>query len=244
MKKSKKKLISWIAIPLAIVVVLIAVCLGYLCTYYKAVDVELYMTSSSNCAVTKTKYGYYFDGEGEQDALIFYPGAKVEETAYSPILYQLAQNGIDCYLVKMPFHMAIFGVNKAEKMIDDTHDNWYVGGHSMGGAMAASFASKTQKKLAGVILFSAYSANDCTGKNIRCLSIYGSCDGVLGLSKVEKGRSYFDSYVEYVIQGGNHAQMGSYGFQKGDRVATITPVQQWTETVDQIVSFVKNKSQN
>ena len=41
-------------------------------------------------------------------ALIFYPGAKAEYTAYIPILEKLRQNGIASVLMKMPFNMAIF----------------------------------------------------------------------------------------------------------------------------------------
>lgn len=38
--------------------------------------------------------------------IIFYPGAKVENTAYLPLLEQLEKKGYNCYLVNMPFKMA------------------------------------------------------------------------------------------------------------------------------------------
>ena len=44
---------------------------------------------------------------------------------------------------------------------------------------------------------------------------------------------------EFVIEGGNHAQFGSYGKQKGDGESSITGEAQIAITVDVIVSFVQ-----
>ena len=78
--------------------------------------------------------------------LIFYPGAKVEYTAYAPLLHEFARNGYVCMVIHMPYNLAILDKNAADKYIDSLKDkyttvkNWYVGGHSLGGAMAASYA--------------------------------------------------------------------------------------------------------
>lgn len=40
--------------------------------------------------------------------LIFYPGAKVEETASSSAFKQASAGGITCVLIKMPLHLAVF----------------------------------------------------------------------------------------------------------------------------------------
>ena len=88
--------------------------------------------------------------EKEYDtALIFYPGAKVEYTAYLPILEKLRQNGIACVLIKMPFNMAIFSVNAADVAFKELSgiSNWFIGGHSMGGAMASSYFARAQKQV-------------------------------------------------------------------------------------------------
>lgn len=58
----------------------------------------------------------FLDGSGTEHALIFYPGAKVEYTAYVPMFYTLAQQGVDCFVVKMPGNLAAFGMNKAEEI--------------------------------------------------------------------------------------------------------------------------------
>ena len=52
------------------------------------------LESDDTVSVSKTDYGWLFDGPSENDALIFYPGAKVEETAYAPLLHLLAKEGM------------------------------------------------------------------------------------------------------------------------------------------------------
>ena len=83
---------------------------------------------------------------------MFYPGAKVEETAYAPLLRAIAEAGMDACLVKMPFRLAIFGVDRADRvMAAHDYERWYIGGHSLGGAMAARYAAGHASRLAGVV---------------------------------------------------------------------------------------------
>lgn len=50
---------------------------------------------------------------------------------YAPLLYKLAEKGIDCYLVDMPFRLAIFNINAIDNIINKyKYDNWYLMGHS------------------------------------------------------------------------------------------------------------------
>ena len=138
MKHKVTKTKKIIIIITAILVVLFGCSAIYLGNYYHSVDVEKYMSSSPEAAVEKFDEGWFFDGAGEEKALIFYPGAKVATEAYAPIMYELAENGIDCFLVDMPFHMAFFGMNRAEDIMQEyDYKEWYLGGHSLGGAMAA-----------------------------------------------------------------------------------------------------------
>ena len=134
-------------------------------------------------------------------ALIFYPGAKVEYTAYLPILEKLRQNGIASVLMKMAFNMAIFSVNAADKAFDELSgiDHWFIGGHSMGGAMAGSYAAGHQEKVKGLVLLGAYIYGDVAPKD--ALTVYGTLNADL-----EKHIDYTDNVV--IIQGGNHAQIG------------------------------------
>lgn len=238
MKKSTKRIVAMIIVVLVVLFVA-----QYLFSYYKAVDVEEYLKSSDTVTVENRDYGLFFDGEGTETLLIFYPGAKVEYTSYAPVLRMLCENGVDVALVKMPFNMAIFGISSADSVTEaDNYSSVFVGGHSMGGAMAAKYAEITEKEIDGLIFFAAYTANDLKEKAIPVLSLYGEFDGVLTMSKVVEGRDLVDSakYEEVCIEGGNHAYFGSYGEQKDDGTATITSQTQWDVTVAKVLSFIKS----
>lgn len=98
--------------------------------------------------------------------------------------------------------------------------------------MAANYAYKNASKLKGLLLLAAYSTKDLSDTNLTVSSIYGENDGVLNRGKVEAGRALMPtSYYEYIIQGGNHAQFGSYGKQKKDNDASISAASQIEETV-------------
>jgi dienelactone hydrolase len=166
-------------------------------------------------------------------ALIFYPGAKVEHIAYLPILKKLTEKGITCVLVEMPFNMAIFDSDAAEDVFEKLPEikNWYIGGHSMGGAMASSYAAKNKDKIEGLILLGAYVYGDYPAE--KALTVYGTFN-----SNLEEHIDYTENIV--VIEGGNHAQFGNYGEQKGDPKATISAEEQQNITVDAILNFIQN----
>ena len=201
--------------------------------YYHADEsAQASMKSDDTVKVVQTEYGWLFDGPSEVDALIFYPGGKVEETAYAPLLHYLAGQGIDVCLVKMPFRLAVFGVNKADHVMTQyNYDHWYIGGHSLGGVMAANYAAEHSSQLTGVFMLAAYPAKSLD-ENTRAIIIYGSEDGVLNMGKMEEANRYLPENSEkYIIEGGNHAQFGNYGNQKRDGNATISSEEQQLRTV-------------
>jgi len=168
-------------------------------------------------------------------AFIFYPGAKVEHIAYLPILEKITKSsGITCILVKMPFNMAIFNANAADKIIEKFPEfkNWYIGGHSMGGAMASDYASKHKEKVSGLILLGAYIYGNYSEDN--ALTIYGTFN-----TSVAKKINYTKNIV--IIDGGNHAQFGNYGKQKGDPGATISSEDQQNIAVKAIFDWLNAK---
>ena len=223
-KERRHRIGRWIRLGLLALLAIIAVVLGvFFFTYYHADGVALMaLESDADVKVSETDYGYYFDGESTEDVLIFYPGARVEETAYAPLLRRIAETGVDVCLVKMPLRFAIFGINKADDVVAEyNYKNWYIGGHSLGGAMAAKYAAKHQDKIRGVFLLAAYTV-DTLGREQKAAICYGDQDKIVNLKRIEEISRYALLYEIEVIPGGNHAQFGNYGFQRNDGTATIS----------------------
>lgn len=190
----------------------------YINDYYRSDGkVQEYLKGSTMVSVTEIKDGLYLDGPGEDTAMIFYPGAKVEYTAYLPLLSKLAEQGIDCFLVRMPCNLAFFGQGEAgELMADYDYDCWYLSGHSLGGAMAAIYASGHLESLDGLILLAAYPTKSLESNSFSVLSVYGSEDGVLNMEKLEEGREYMPSdYTEVCIEEATMHSSEITGSRKG-----------------------------
>lgn len=230
MKKFNKILVSL----LIIVMISISSFLVYTSIYYKADNMASNVLAEDNVEVVTEDLIYIEADQSSEEAFIFYPGAKVEYTAYLPLLKEIAEKvGINVILVKMPFNMAIFDWDRADDIIEMYPDinTWYIGGHSMGGAMASNYASKNPGKIEGLILMGAYIYGDYPPSNT--LTIYGSLN-----QSVEDKIDYTENIVE--IEGGNHAQFGNYGKQKGDSDGTITTEEQQRLTVEAVLEFVRN----
>lgn len=206
----------------------------YVNNYYHADASALAVLDESGVHETDTLITLTPDAPSDT-AILFYPGAKVEAEAYLPLLDTLRDTGYTCFLAKMPFNMAIFDTDAASDIIS-AHpeiDHWYLAGHSMGGAMASSYAADHPDQLDGLILLGAYLYGDYPISDT--LTIYGS----LNTSVAEKV-DYTDNVI--VIEGGNHAQFGNYGAQKGDAQATISAAEQQAATVDAICAFTADRA--
>lgn len=208
--------------------------------YYHADErVEEYLKSNNSVEVIEEKHIIFKPTSDIKGGIIFYPGAKVEHTAYSELMYELASDGYLCVLVKMPFNLAFFGINKADKIMSEYSSikDWYLMGHSLGGAMISSYASNNINKVKGVILLSAYSTKDLS--DTKVLSIFGSNDNILNKDKYEENKKNLPkNFEEVVIDGGNHAGFASYGEQKGDGKLEISHEKQLELTVLSIKMFL------
>lgn len=237
--KKFKKILKVVLITLLVLIILGA---GgfYLYTqdYYHAVETELVQTGDVSVENNDeyVKVSSTIIPEQPQTGIIFYPGAKVEPTAYIPLMSDLAKLGYTCYIVKMPFNLAILDQNAADKIIDNNTDiaSWYLMGHSMGGATASMYAQNHNDKIKGLILLAAYYYGDYP--HDKTLILYGSNDQVLTTKETPA-----DNVI--VIEGGNHAQFGNYGKQDGDGEATIPSYEQQAITAEAINNFINNMNQ-
>lgn len=243
LKKNKKKVI-WIGSASILVLSTVIGCAIYVNDYYRADDKAVFEYASASdikASHTVTEDGLIVASPGEAVAgFIFYPGGKVEYTAYLPLALALAGRGILTVITPMPFNLAVLDVNAAEgiKEMFPEIENWYIGGHSLGGSMAASYLAKNKDEIDGLVLLGSYSTADVTDS--RVLSIFGSEDRVMQPDKYEKYKSNLPSdFTEYVIEGGNHACFGMYGEQAGDGKAKISNADQIALTADFIADFIK-----
>lgn len=212
----------------------------YTGNYYHADDeAYTYLKDSNSVKVLKIDDGYFFDGYGSDRAIIFYPGAKVEVESYSRIMYKLAENGIDCFLIDMPFKLAFFGVNKANNIINNyKYDSYTLMGHSLGGVAATSYLNSDNKKVDSIIFLASY-PNNKVSDDISMLFIYGTDDLVLSNDSYSKSKEYWNTnYSEKIIDGGNHAYFGLYGEQDGDGKAKINYIEQQDITLSHIIEFL------
>jgi len=236
MKKSKTSITQKFLIGIGILALILALCAGaffwYASDYYRAEDVALEVMAQDSGISVQDNLTILSSSVPSDTAIIFYPGAKVEAAAYLPLLDKIRQTGVTCILVDMPFHMAIFDSNAAQDVMEDfpEYSHWYIAGHSMGGAMASQFAASHPDEVDGLILLGAYIYGDYSPQDT--LTIYGSLN-----QSVEDKLDYTENVVE--IQGGNHAQFGNYGPQKGDLPATISAEEQQNQIVDAIRTFLE-----
>lgn len=247
MQRKKRKNIL-IILGVLILVIGLAI-IGYLSDAYEPHQSAIEaLQSTQNVIVTEGEEYIRFEPKENkhQAGLIFYQGGKVEEEAYALLMRSLAEKGISVYLVRMPFNLAVFDSDAAEKVISDQEEinNWYLSGHSLGGVMAASFAEKNPEQLEGVIFLASYPADDFSDAGLDTLSMYGTNDEVLNTE------AYFEAFESLpkgkaeVIEGGNHAQFGNYGPQEGDGTATISVEEQQKNTVNGIIEFIEETAEN
>lgn len=177
-------------------------------------------------------------------AVVFYQGAKVEAEAYIPLMEKLVEKGISVYLLKLPFNLAVFSPNAAQKVIQQNPhvQDWYLAGHSLGGVMAASYVSKHPERIRGMIFLASYPSGNMNGVSLPVLSIYGDQDQILNQETYRKQMDSLPNVEEVIIRGGNHAQFGSYGPQKGDGHPFISEMEQQRQTAEAILDFIHSSS--
>jgi hypothetical protein len=240
MKKSKKILIIFSII----LVLLIGISIIYLSTgtYDSKELAKAHMVSDKNVTVIIDNGIEFIPILPNGTGVILYQGAKVDVSAYSVEAKILADNGYTVFIPKMPFNMAFFGINKADKIIENNPDisGWYMAGHSLGGSMAAKYTSNHRDIIDGLILLASYSADDLSAYTGKVISIIGTKDMGIDKEKLNQTNVNLPKDTEfYTIEGGNHSQFGDYGFQKGDNIADITLEEQLQLITNRMLEYLK-----
>lgn len=172
--------------------------------------------------------------------IVIYPGGLVEAHAYAKLAYLLHEEGYRVFIVRMPLNLAILNRGAFEDIVGayESEFPWYGLGHSLGGA---SLAYVDVGLLEGLILLGSYfpGSVDISETDLNVLSITAEFDEVLDWDNYEARKTLLPSgSVHVMIAGGNHANFGYYGSQRGDGDATISRLKQHQLVVAEIVSFI------
>ncbi len=184
--------------------------------------------------------------------VILYPGGRVDPRAYAPPARAIAAQGYLVVIPRMPLNLAVFASSKADQVIKAFPDikRWAVGGHSLGGAMAAHYAvvrlsayraegetsggGMIPDPLAGLFLWGAFPAekDDLSSYPLSVVVVYGELDGLATSDEVRAGLPRLPAAADVKpVTGGNHAQFGWYGAQPGDNPAQVSRQDQMEQTV-------------
>lgn len=211
-----------------------------------ASDVALQAMQSDSQAFVSAEHGWVIffpaDDPRPETGFIFYPGGRVDYRAYAPALKLIAAQGYFVVLVPVPLNLAFFDGNVSARVTAQYPQikRWAVGGHSLGGVAASSYAA-THPDIEGLVFWASYPANDALKLMVtKVISIYGTNDGLATADKIDASRALLPADAQFVaIEGGNHAQFASYGPQAGDNEASISPEEQWTQVAQATAAFLE-----
>lgn len=212
---------------------------------------EAAMTPDATVVATDGDWDTFSPSTGTPDTgFIIYPGGLVDPMAYAPIARAIAAEGYFVVLDSAPLNLAVIDPDAAADIIAAYPDiqAWAVGGHSLGGAMAADFTFKNPDASDGLALWAAYPAENADlsdRDDLEVVSIYGTNDGLATLEDIEASKSRLPADTVFVaIEGGNHTQFGSYGtgLQNGDNPADISAEEQQAQIVDATVAMLERIS--
>ncbi|MBP7964798.1 MAG: hypothetical protein KBG20_12985 [Caldilineaceae bacterium] len=174
--------------------------------------------------------------------MLFFAGSLVDPVAYAPLARTVAQAGYPVLLVELPRRGAFGGADgdqvmawaRAAMQEMPTISQWLIAGHSKGGAVAARFVNEGWPGAAGLALVGTSHPRDFSLAHVTMpiVKILGTRDGLSSVEKSETNRQQLPAATRWVlIEGGNHSQFGWYGFQPGDRTATIDREAQQAQTL-------------
>lgn len=185
-------------------------------------------------------------GVNSETGVIIYPGGRIDPRSYAPAANALARQGYLAVIVPMPLNLAVLAPDRANSVIDayPEIEFWAVGGHSLGGAMAADYILSSGSAEA-LFLWASYpsSNTDLSSGDVIVTSVYGSLDGLASPDEVLSAADLLPVDTIWVeITGGNHGQFGWYGDQPGDNPAAISREQQQSILVQATANVLQRLS--
>jgi len=182
--------------------------------------------------------------------LIFYPGGMVEPRAYLPMAHTIAQQGYPVIIVKLPLRSAPLAEQEAavhafvrQTIRGHIIEQWLIGGHSRGGALATRFAHQFPRDVDALVLIGTTHPKeemwDLTDLTIPVTKLYGTEDGIADTETILANQRLLPPQSTFVpIAGANHSQFGYYGHQLGDGEASISREAQQQALVTTLVDLL------
>jgi len=178
-----------------------------------------------------------------ETGLIFYPGGRIDPRGYAPLMHAISMEGYLVVIPEMPLNMAPFHINAAREI--QAHnpeiDHWAIGGHSVGGTMAALHAKNNTAAIDALIFWASYPATDIRmlGESMPVTLVYGSTDPMVNDESVDERRDLLPENTHYVrIGGGDHHQFGSYMTREGEDFAEISREEQHRQILQATLDFL------
>lgn len=245
----------WLWVVAAVVTLLVVVAVGGLIflnarTARPMPEAQAAMQSDTQVEVERDGWLVFRPIDREpQTGFIFYPGGLVDPVAYAPPARALAAQGYLVVIPPMPLNLAVLAPNEASNVIAayPAIQHWVIGGHSLGGAMAAQYADQNPDAVDGLALWAAFpaAANDLSEQDLQVTSIYGTLDGLATPAEVRAAQPQLPAATTWVpIEGGNHAQFGWYGPQRGDNEAAISRVEQQKQAIAATAALLAQVTEN
>ncbi len=246
----------WIGLGLGVTVVFIG---WSLIAYRASNEARLAARSDSTVSVERAEGVWSFlprrEPPADWPAFIFFPGALVSPAAYAPLARAVAAAGYAGYLVELPRRGAFGGADdpELEHRFDQllvrpgTPRRWVIAGHSRGAAVAAELAATPRAGFSGLVLIGTTHPRDVDLSRLTApvTKIVGTRDGIARPAGVEANRARLPAATRWVwVEGGNHSQFGWYGFQPGDRRASVSADSQHTVTIGAVLAALAEARRN
>jgi len=224
MRPRTKKVLRWLLVIPALLVVALGGFIVWGLTPLGPTDSALEaLQSDSTVTVEHADEGWVFTPTGNKatSGYIFYPGGRVDPRSYAPYARAVAQRNCVVVISEMPLALAVLSPNEADSAIENNPGvaTWTIGGHSLGGVMAAQYAAGNLDTIDGLVLLASYpqASSNLSKSGLRVSSLVGTQDTVVNREAWEAARPLLPEDTRFLeIEGANHAQFGDYGVQPGD----------------------------
>lgn len=232
--KQLRRRAAWrlrLGVPALIICLLLAATLAYIRPFAASAGAVYDARTSENVRIVDRLTWFEMVPERKTDAgerivpttgLVFSPGARVDPRAYATVLRPLAEAGYFVAVLKVPLGLSLIDGGQSQQVLDNHPEitHWAVGGHSLGGVSASSFADSTPA-VDGLVLFASFPISKMKRTDLKVLSVSASLDGLSTPAKVEASKADLPTSTTYVVvDGAVHAFFGDYGPQPGDGTPT------------------------